>query len=76
MGDWLLGTAGTLFQGICYFFAAVVAVWGGGIAVWKLIGDNHATLRDAGTVFVLTAIGVLLLALLGAFIPTLLGGGV
>ena len=76
MVDWLLAQAGPLFAGICYFFAGVVAVWGGGSAIMKLVGDNHSTVRDVTTVLGIAAVGAALLALLGAFIPTLLGGGV
>lgn len=76
MVDWLLGQSGPLFQGICYFFAGIVAVWGGGSSIMKLIGDNHATVRDVSTVLGIAAVCTTLLALLGAYVPTLLGGGV
>ena len=76
MVQWLLDNAGELFAGVCYFLAAAVAVWGGGSSVMKLIGDNHGTVRDVTTILGLAAVGATLLALLGAYVPTILSGGV
>jgi hypothetical protein len=74
MVDWLLTNSSQLLSGLCYFFAAVLAVWGAGSAGMKLIGDNHGTVRDVTTILGLAAVGATLLSLLGAYIPTLLSG--
>lgn len=70
--DLLKDNLATPLAGVCYIIAACIFVWGMGTAAYKVVGDDHHTMRSVMPQVTLTAIASGIMVLVAANISAVM----